>query len=276
MSGYDIFCYHMKTDRKSLNDWVIELQKAGRYCFTRAEAAQKLGQRPVALDKALQRLCSAGRLFRPRKRFYVIVPVEYQPAGVIPSEWFIGSLMRFLDRPYYVGCLSAAALYGAAHQRPQELQVVVPDHVRPIETKALRIRFLQFSGMRRALTQPRRTHTGDYPVSTPEWTAMDLIRFQKHYGSLDAAATVLSELGEALNPDKLVKAAERESCNAHLQRLGWMLDFLGFNALTGPLHRLVARRKPSFASLNAALKKRSGSADMRWHIRVNEEPESEL
>ncbi|MBW1903685.1 MAG: type IV toxin-antitoxin system AbiEi family antitoxin [Deltaproteobacteria bacterium] len=239
----------MKAESKSLADWVNQRQKSGLYAFTRSEVLQQLELRPGALAKALQRLSVAGRVACVRKGFYVIVPLEYQAIGSVPAEWFIDDLMRFIGQPYYVGCLSAAAIHGAAHQRPQEQQVVVPAHVRMVDKKAVRIRFLHFTEMDRAITQPWRTHTGDIPISTPEWTAIDLIRFQRHYGSMDAAATVLTELGEALDAQRLADAAYFEKCNAYLQRLGWMLDFVGFKDVTANLHSLLEGRKPSFVAL---------------------------
>ena len=206
----------------------------------------------------------------------MIVPLEYSSAGAVPTEWFIDDLMRFLGKPYYLGCLSAAAVYGAAHQRVQETQVVVPVHVRNVETRAVRIRFLRFAGMSQALTVSRRTHTGDVPVSTPEWTAIDLIRFQKHYGSMDAAATVLAELSERLDSEMLAEAARCEPRNAFLQRLGWLLEFLGYERLAEPLQAMVVERKPAYTPLNASLSTRLGPRDSRWHIIVNEEPEADL
>ncbi len=266
----------MNMDSKSFAKWVDERQKIGLYTFTRTEARQQLDLGAAALSKALQRLSEAGRIASVRQGFYVVVPLEYQSVGSIPAEWFIDGLMRFIGQPYYVGCLSAAAFYGAAHQRPQELQVVVPAHLRMVDKKSVRIRFLHFTDMDHAITEPRRTHTGDIPVSTPEWTAIDLIRFQRQYGSMDAAATVLTELGEALDNKRLADAANRETCNAYLQRLGWMLDILGFKALTADLHSLVDSRRPSFVPLNGSLKRRTGPADQRWHVLVNEIPESDL
>lgn len=266
----------MKTESKSLADWVNQRQKSGLYAFTRSEVLQQLELRPGALAKALQRLSVAGRVACVRKGFYVIVPLEYQAIGSVPAEWFIDDLMSFIGQPYYVGCLSAAAIHGAAHQRPQEQQVVVPAHVRMVDKKAVRIRFLHFTEMDRAITQPWRTHTGDIPISTPEWTAIDLIRFQRHYGSMDAAATVLTELGEALDAQRLADAAHCEKCNAYLQRLGWMLDFVGFKDVTANLHSLLESRKPSFVALNASLKRRTGPGDRRWRVLINEMPESDL
>ena len=207
-------------------------------------------------------MCGKGRLVRTRRGFYVLVPLAYAAAGCVPAEWFLSDLMKYLGSPFYVGCLSAAMMHGAAHQRPQELQVVVPEYLRGVDSPVLRIRFLRFSGMAVALTQPHRMQTGDIPVATPEWTAIDLIRFQKHYGSMDA--------------DKLAAATRREPCNAILQRLGWMLDSLGFQKLAAPLAGEVRGRKTVYVPLNPSVKRRSGPRDAAWAIIVNEKPESEL
>jgi len=206
----------------------------------------------------------------------VLVPLAYTAAGCVPSEWFLSDLMKYRGAPFYVGCLSAAAIHGAAHQRPQELQVVVSHYLRDVKSPFLRIRFLRFGDMSKALTQPYRTQTGDIPVSTPEWTAIDLIRFHKQYGSMDASATILTELAEKLDPKKIAEAASKEPCNAYLQRLGWMLDFLGFQNLTGPLAEELHGRKIVYVPLNASIKRRCGQRDAKWSIIVNEKPEADL
>ena len=95
------------------------------------------------LSKSLHRLHAKRRIHRVRKGFYVLVPLQHASAGIIPTEWFIADLMAYLGQPYYIGCLSAAERHGAAHQRPQELQVVVPVHLRIVHTPALRVRFLR-------------------------------------------------------------------------------------------------------------------------------------
>jgi predicted transcriptional regulator of viral defense system len=261
---------------QSLSEWVDGLERTGRYSFTLEEVRLALSQEEVALKKALQRLCGKGRLVRAGRGFFVLVPLAYADTGCVPSEWFLADLMKYRGSPYYVGCLSAAALHGAAHQRPQELQVVVPHYLRDVVSPVLRIRFLRFAGMSAALTQPQRTQTGDIPISTPEWTAIDLIRFQKQYGSMDAAATVLTELAEVLDAKKLAAAASREPCNACLQRVGWLLDFIGCKKLTGPLTEVVRDRKPVYVPLNPSIKKRSGQRDATWAIIVNEKPEADL
>ena len=63
----------------------------------------------------------------------MIVPLEYLHAGGPPPSLFIDDLMKAMERPYYVGLLSAAALHGASHQQPQEFQVFSDRPIRPIQ-----------------------------------------------------------------------------------------------------------------------------------------------
>ena len=124
-----------------ISDHVESLQRRGRYAFTRAEAAAVLSLSETALTKGLQRLSRKGRVRMLRRGFYVIIPVEYSATGMIPTDWFIAELMQFLDLPYYIGVLSAAALHGAAHQQPQEYHVVVPKPERAVRRPTVTIRF---------------------------------------------------------------------------------------------------------------------------------------
>jgi predicted transcriptional regulator of viral defense system len=215
--------------------FIDSLQGRGVYTFTKEMAARQLGRQPATLIKLLQRLRRQGRIFQVRKGFYVIVPVEYRAAGSVPADWFIDPLMKHMERPYYVGLLSAAAIHGAAHHAVQAYQVVVPDAQRSIRKGNLHIQFFRFGALQTAMTAPSKTWTGFVPVSTPEWTALDLVRFSRHVGGMDSVLTVLTELAEKMNGAKLVDAAKQEPELSHLQRLGWLLDQTDQQQLTAPL-----------------------------------------
>lgn len=58
------------------------------------------------------------------KGFYVIIPTQYQLKGIVPPSYYINELMEYLGKPCYVGLLSAAALYGASHQRVKVIQII--------------------------------------------------------------------------------------------------------------------------------------------------------
>jgi hypothetical protein len=105
---------------RSASEYVDHIQSRARYTFTRSELEVELKLGRAALTKALQRLHRAGRIQMIRRGFFVIVPLEYAAGGLVPPDWFIDDLMRFLEQPYYVGVLTAATLHGAGHQQPQD------------------------------------------------------------------------------------------------------------------------------------------------------------
>lgn len=271
-----LFTAIMSSRESSLSAFVDRLQRQAQYSFTRNQAATTLSASPETLTKALQRLQAAGRIHRVRKGFFTIVPLEHADAGNIPTDWFIADLMRFLDIPYYVGALTAAAYHGAAHQQPQEFQIVIAQSMRMIKTGKVRIRFLRYEGLPVAGTQPMKSFTGSLPVSTPEQTALDLVRFQKHIGGFDAVMTVLAELVEKMSGPALLQAVRREPSVAQVQRLGWLLDRIKARGLTAELAEWVERRHPAVIPLNGSLRSRKGSVDRKWRLILNDSPEGEL
>lgn len=251
----------------SLAAWVDTLQASGRYTFTRDEAERAAGSSAVAVAAVLRRLRKAGRIVSPRRSFHVIVPLEYRASGSPPALWFIDDLMRHLQRPYYVGLLSAAALHGAAHQAPQVFQVITDVPSRPFEVGRVRV---EFSQGRVGLTPTRtvNTATGTVPVSTPEGTAFDLVRHAHACGGLDNVATVLRELVERLSPDRLVEAASRVEMTV-VQRTGYLLDLVGGGPVTGPLSDWLGEHRSFPVVLRPDLSAAGASRDARWGVLVN-------
>ncbi|HYH16848.1 MAG TPA: type IV toxin-antitoxin system AbiEi family antitoxin, partial [Flavisolibacter sp.] len=125
-----------------LEAFVDELRSKGKYTFTLNDLRCRYQLSDEALKKALQRLTKKKEATRIRKEFYVIVPPEYRSRGVLPTSLFIADLMKFLQKDYYTGLLSAASFYGAAHQQPQEFYVITTKPtLRPIESNKLKINF---------------------------------------------------------------------------------------------------------------------------------------
>lgn len=97
----------------------------GASTFDTAEAARRTGLSRDHVHGALKRLADAGQIFSPARGFYVIIPPEFRTWGVVPASYFVHPMMAHLGRRYYVALLSAAEMFGVAHQRPQVFQVVV-------------------------------------------------------------------------------------------------------------------------------------------------------
>lgn len=253
----------------SVSDYVDSLQMKARYTFSLQDARAAIKVSPPALTKALQRLTQSRRLCQIRRTFYVIVPIEYSSDGILPPDWFIDDFMKHIQLPYYVGLLSAASLHGAGHQQPQEFQIVVPRHERPINKRNLRLRFFRYSRMSKVLTAKIKTFTGNIPVSTPASTALDLCRFAGQVGGLNVALSVISELAGKINGAALMKSAGAETELTQVQRLGWLLDRAGFSKLADPLADWLAKRHPRKGLLNSANGFKGYKKDRRWQLIVN-------
>ena len=261
---------------RDLSDLVDQYQSSGRYSFHREEAVSVLGVSQVALQAAARRLAAKGRIVAPRRGFYVIVPIEYRQAGAPPPSWFIDDLMKFHRHPYYVGLLSAAALHGAAHQQPQEFQVVTDTTLRPTTVGRTRIRFFLKWRLAETPTTDVKTETGAMKVSTPEATALDLVRYMGSAGHLGNVATVLSELSERINPDRLAEAARGEVELSVVQRLGFLFDHFASARVAGPLAEWLATRRPRPVPLRPERKPKVTEKDPRWQILVNERIEVDV
>ena len=125
----------MKKQNNYLSGFLNTLVQQGRSSFCFDEACAYHGGTKVAARLSLYRLLKANKLFSPKHDFFVIVPVEHQIRGSIPSLWFIDAYMNSIESSYYIGLLSAAALHGAAHQQPQVLQVMVQKQLAPVNKK---------------------------------------------------------------------------------------------------------------------------------------------
>jgi len=261
---------------RRLVEFVDAQQAKGLYTFDRRRVASEIGLSGPLLKKAAARLKASGRLAIPRRGFYVIVPIEYRVAGSPPPTWFIDALMRHLGRPFYVGVLSAAAIHGAAHQQPQEFQVVTDVPQRPARAGRARIRFLMKAGLASTATVDVKTNTGTMRVSTPEATAVDLVRYPHAAGGLDNVATVLTELADRLDASRLVSAAEADGEAAHVQRLGYLLELVGAAQCARRLAVWIDRRDPRRVLLRPGRPSKGAELDARWRVVVNETVEPDL
>ena len=265
-----------KPRHRSLAELVDAFQAEGRYTFGRAEAITALQVSSPMLKKAAMRLTAKSRLVVPTRGFYVIVPIEYRAAGAPPPSWFIADLMWHLRRPYYVGILSAAGLHGAAHHQPQEFQVVTDVARRPMAAGRARIRFMGKRDLEKTITTEVSTETGVMRVSTPESTAIDLVRYATSAGGLGNVATVLSELAERLDAGRLVEAARTDGSLAYAQRLGYLLDLVSAGERARELAALVSYENPRDTLLRPGQPRRGCPVDRRWHVVVTEQVEADL
>lgn len=257
-----------------MKEYLSQLAQAGRYFFTSEEASRELATSRDAVKLALHRLRRKGEVASPGRGVYLIVPPEYRALGSLPADQFIPALMARANAPYYTGLLSAAQYHGSAHHRPQEFQVMLGKARRPIECGKVRVVFYLRKGVADVPVQLFNTPRGTVAVSTPAATAFDLVGYEAKIGGLDAVATILVELAEKLDAEKISALAPMVPL-PWAQRLGYLLERIGEASKAGLLKEYVRQHARQAAALQPSMPAGNHPRDPDWKLIVNVEVEAE-
>ena len=272
----------MVYDRRSaLSSYISGLLSAGRTVFTAEEAEQALGVGRGAFLDAAERLQRRKALLNPRQGFYVVVPPQYVSWGAPPPAWYIDALMRYEGQAYYVGLLKAAELHGATHQAVMEFQVISAKRLPKIRAgrNLIVFYFRKNAEAVTAGTEGCKTDSGTMTISSAALTALDLLRYPQASGGIDNVATVLSDLGQKIDPKQLAALSALVE-RPVVQRLGHLLEHLGHDALTGAmLQALHARGSLPWTELDRLevrdpdFEREPRMRDPRWRVIVRRAPE---
>lgn len=253
--------------------WVEKQQAWGKYVFSLKQLKLDFpGISDPALLLALGRLSRKGRVVSIYKGFYLIVPPEYSSRGILPPLLFIDSLMKFIEKPYYVGLLSAAALHGAAHQQPQEFFVITISKQVTTQKKGLKINYIKKKTIPDHFLDQRKTESGYVTVSNPELTAADLVYYDNRIGGMNRAATVINELAEVMKPERITEEFVTMLSVPTIQRLGYLLEVvLNQNILADKLYLEAQKlnKKIFRQPLKSGEVKTGFQMNEKWKVIVN-------
>ena len=228
----------------SLNDWIKGLEQRGITSFSFQQVRCEFHERTEkSLKTDIKRLVSARRIENVYKGFYVIIPIQYQLKGIVPPSYYINELMEHLGKPYYVGLLSAATIYGASHQRTMITQIVTTGPRTRTSNRNSLLDWNYRQQIPEELIETRNGEMGRICYSSAELTAADLIQFASHVGGYQRAATVIAELVDTIDINKMRTVLQHTTATT-VQRLGYLLDNILFekdmaDALYGMLKEKV-------------------------------------
>ncbi len=264
----------MKKDKPTYNyisNYLIKVQSKGRYTISFEELRNEFDVSKKALLQNIFRLKSKNQVAQVRKKFYVIIPPQYSDKGMVPPTIFIDDMMKHLNKDYYVGLLSAAALHGASHQQPMEFQVVTQKPaLRKIKNQKLLIVFFTKGAWNKDQITEKKTEAGYLNVSTPELTAFDLVYYNKNIGGLNRIIPILEDLSEEIKPSLLTKIACSQK-SPTIQRLGYLLDVIKNTSLSNSLFKAIEKTKMKKVPLSLVHKDRTGNVNERWKLIINTE-----
>ena len=257
-----------------LDRYLTDVRAQGRYSFTLSELQKTFDLTYPALKQNLYRLKLKKEVVQIRQGFYMIIPPEYSKQSIIPPYLYIDDLMKSLNKSYYVGLLSAAALHGAAHQQPMGYTVITQSPAPRSIGKLNIIFFSKQEFLQNGIIQ-KKTPAGYINVSSPELTALDFFDYIHIFG-INRITTVLQELSEEMKPAPLLKIARQYSNTAAIQRLGYILDeIISAEKLSDTLWKALSERT-CFPVPLSPQKEKKGETDNKWKVIKNMEIESDL
>lgn len=212
----------------TLSEWIEKREMRGFPTFSYKDVCESFPALSAGvLSNELYRLKRLRRIQSVHKGFYTVVPVRFKDRGIVPPYNYVGQLMAYLEKPYYISLLSAGVLHGAAHQRPQRLSIIT---IPPRISFGINGNSQLAWGYRREIPQEflcrTNSDTGVILYSCAELTAIDLVQYCHLAGGLSVVATVMEELTEKTDfgkyGDRLVKITTLPT----LQRIGYLLDVI--------------------------------------------------
>jgi len=254
--------------------WIEKLQSYGKHAFSIEMIKMELPHyTAIAVKRALARLVAKGKILSVYKGYYLIIPPRYASKGILPPTMFLEAFMHYLERPYYLGLLNAAAIHGAAHQQPQEFSVITTfPSLRPTLRKGLKINYFIKKSLPAFMIEQRKTESGYLQISNPLLTATDLIQYEKRVGGMSRVTTVLYELMESIDPSDFSSAFLEFTPMSAVQRLGYLFEFSCTNSVLSDalFEQIMKSGKPLFRiPLTTSCNIKGYSSTNRWKVVAN-------
>ena len=262
---------------KHTSDFLRTVRSNGRYAFTIDELLTVIPKSIRNIRKDLDRLKRKGEIVNIRRGFYTILPPEYQNMRVIPVDFYIDELMKYISKMYYVGLYSAAMYQGAAHQQPQEFYVITQSpKPRKIKSDIFHINFSEKKNFPQFGIEEKKTETGYFKISNKELTFLDLIYFEQSIGGYSRIAAILNELTESMNLLKMKEVVKNDFPTSTFQRAGYIAENILYNdKLAAIFETKLAKLKPKTVLLKSSGEK-IGDRDDKWKVIINIQIDSDI
>ncbi len=240
---------------------------AGRVAFPLMDLVHETGLSMTAAKHQLLRLKHRVTRVSPRQPFYLIVGPEHRTVGAPPVAWWLHDYFAWLRQPYYLALQSAASSFGSNPQALQVTQVMTKIARRAIEVGRIRVQFFVKRTIEQTPTQSLTNAFAPLKISTPEATALDLVRYAGRIGGIGCVAETIAPLLPVLRAAELRRALKTESQPTVAQRLGFVLEKLRANELA----KVVQQWLPSdLAFVPLVPGQRGDSSEIkRWRILNN-------
>lgn len=173
-------------------------------------------------------------LERVTRGLYQFIPLSYgYPERIPPANSFV--IGASLVKPYYFSYYTSNSYYGFTTQMPFTLFIATTKKKPDVEWSSSTFKFVTLS--KRKFFGYRREKVFDTEVNMaePEKSLVDSFDKPRYAGGIEQLARITWRGLRRVNREKLVKYAVKMGSHALVQRLGFIIDFLGKEELVEPL-----------------------------------------
>ena len=177
-----------------------------------------------------------------------------------------------------MGLYSAAKFHGAGHQQIQRDYIIISTPtLLDVRKGSLDLRFLTTSNWPKKNVSLKKSDAGNFKISDPVLTAVDLIHYQTKLGGLNRMLAILEELMEEISLPDLKDLLIWYPHKSTLQRLGFLMEkFQVDSQLTKLLLEHLNDMKYFPVLLSPRSKEKPGAVNNIWKVDVKTKLESDL
>lgn len=261
-----------------ISDYIDHLLAKEEYSFSIEELLAYSSKDVTSIRSELARLIQKKRIVNLRKGFYLIIPPRYSASGKLPLTLYVTKLFKYLNRSYYIGLYSAAKTYGASHQQVhREYILIEKPMMNAIAKQNIDINFYTATHWPRENISQMRADAGNYLISSPALTFMDLINYHSKIGGLSRMLASLEELAEEINAKDIQSLLMWYDNRSVLQRAGFLFEELSGQGTLSSIVYSKLQEKPYYpVLLSPAPNLKPGSANNRWRVDINVKLENDL
>jgi predicted transcriptional regulator of viral defense system len=262
-----------RTLGKAGSDLLTEMTRQGKRIFNYADAVKAYGSSNRRLRELLSTLVKRGWLQRIEKGKYLILPLEAGRQREWTEHEFI--IASYLIEPYYVGFRSALNYFGYTEQISGTIFIASTSRKlkSSLEISGVTYRFVFMSKSKFFGYKQISIDGGQVNISEPEKTIVDCLDRPRYCGGISEVAKALRYGQKELDFTKMAEYSMRNGNKAASQRLGYLIETLGFKA-DKAVEILLQSMSTRYTSLDT-LSEPKGKYMDRWKVIVNI-PDNEL
>lgn len=249
------------------SDLLTAITREGKKVFTYGEAAKAYGSDDSRLRNLLSTLVKRGWLRRIEKGKYLILPFEAGSEKEWTEHEFI--IASYLIQPYYIGFRSALNYYGYTEQISRTVYIASPRRKlsSTLEISGVTYRFIYMSESKFFGAKQAYIDGNPVNISEPEKTIVDCLDRMRYCGGIPEIAKALWYGQEELDFIKMAQYSRRNGNRAASQRLGYLIEQLGFKAERA-IEILLQNMSTRYTPLDVLSEPR-GKHIKKWKIILN-------